>query len=158
MSNITFQKIADYFIALSNATQNLITNLKLQKLVYYTQAWYLAIKKEPLFKEDFQAWVHGPVLPDLYFIYKDCKWNPIVRDDLTPEKLESIEAEFDQELKEHLKLIVDEYFGMTAYDLERLTHNEDPWLRARDGLTIDQPSDKIIEKDWIINYYSKYVV
>lgn len=76
----TYNDIADYFIAVSNSTHDLITNLRLQKLVYYAQAWHLAIYQEPLFSEDFQAWVHGPVIPQLYTQYKEYKWNPITKD------------------------------------------------------------------------------
>ena len=72
-----YEKIADYFIGLSNETGSLITNLKLQKLVYYAQAWSLALNNEELFADDFQAWVHGPVLVSLYDRYRTNKRNPI---------------------------------------------------------------------------------
>ncbi|MBW4622042.1 MAG: DUF4065 domain-containing protein [Cyanosarcina radialis HA8281-LM2] len=57
--------VASYFIDLANKTGNTVNNLKLQKLVYYSQAWHLAIHGTPLFEEDFQAWIHGPVIPEL---------------------------------------------------------------------------------------------
>ena len=69
--------IADYFVRLANETGDYISNLKLQKLVYYAQAWYLAISDEALFEEDFEAWVHGPVIPELYQEYKSFGWRPI---------------------------------------------------------------------------------
>lgn len=69
--------IASYFIERANQTKSTINNLKLQKLVYYSQAWHLAIHGIPLFKEDFQAWVHGPVVPELYQKYKGFGWQPI---------------------------------------------------------------------------------
>src|SRR5260221_3271487 len=72
--------VADYFIRLANETGSFISNLKLQKLVYYAQAWHLGIKGAPLFQEDFQAWVHGPVIPELYQKYKSFAWQPIVTD------------------------------------------------------------------------------
>ena len=53
-------------------------NLKLQKLVYYAQAWHLALRDVPLFEEDFEAWVHGPVIPALYQEYKKFGWRPIL--------------------------------------------------------------------------------
>ena len=66
---ITISDIADYFITKNHEYGDYITNLKLQKLVYYAQAWYLAFLDKPLFDEDFEAWVHGPVNRDLYDRY-----------------------------------------------------------------------------------------
>lgn len=154
----TYKDIADYFIAVSNASESLITNLKLQKLVYYAQAWYLAIYKKPIFEEDFQAWVHGPVLVDLYNEYKDLKWYPIQRDDLTEERLVSLKAQFSPELNQLLEEVVDEYFVLDAYALEYQTHREDPWLNARNGIPNDEPSTAIITKDSMQAYYKKFVV
>jgi uncharacterized phage-associated protein len=54
-------KISDTIIALATERgDRQITNLKLQKLLYYTQAWYLAFTGQPLFSESIEAWVHGP--------------------------------------------------------------------------------------------------
>ncbi len=72
-------EIADYFIWLANNTGSFISNLKLQKLVYYAQAWYLAIHDQPLFNEEFEAWIHGPVIPVLYQKYKTFSWKPILQ-------------------------------------------------------------------------------
>ncbi len=91
----THDKIADYFIGLSNETGSLITNLKLQKLVYYAQAWSLALNNKELFPEDFEAWVHGPVLVKLYNKYRSNKWNPISKN----VKLTDAEAIFDAKIK-----------------------------------------------------------
>ena len=52
---------------------------------------------------------------------------------------------------------MDEYFGLPAFELERLTHNEDPWISCRKGFAIDQPSEVIIGKDIIKSYYSKFL-
>lgn len=149
--------IADYFISLSNETQSLITNLKLQKLVYYAQAWHLAIKGEELFEDEFEAWVHGPVIPELYVQYKDFGWKPIMRDDLSEGSFERICGEFGKELSGFLSELCDEYFGSSAYELEVLTHEEDPWKIARAGLPEDSPSHNIISKKSMIDYYSQFV-
>ena len=67
---ITHRDVAEYFLALANETGGTITNLKLQKLVYYAQAWHLANFDKPLFDAKFEAWVHGPVIPGLYEEYR----------------------------------------------------------------------------------------
>ena len=69
-------EIAKWFIARNKAdyemgyTDELITNLKLQKLLYYAQGCVMALTDEPLFDEDIQAWEHGPVVPEIYHKYK----------------------------------------------------------------------------------------
>jgi len=54
--------IADYFIYKGKEENKPITNKKLQKLLYYSQAWYLVFNKKPLFKDKIEAWVHGPAI------------------------------------------------------------------------------------------------
>jgi uncharacterized phage-associated protein len=152
-----YTPVAEYFIALSNETGNLISNLKLQKLVYYAQAWHLANFGVEIFKEDFQAWVHGPVIPSLYSEYKFFGWKPIIREDLNSNVFLKIKNEFSENTLSLLELVVDEYFGLPAFELERLTHNEDPWISCRKGFAMDQPSEVIIGKDVIKSYYSKFL-
>lgn len=158
MEKVTVQNIAEYFIALSNETGNLITNLKLQKLVYYVQSWHLALYGKPMFDGNFQAWVHGPVLPELYFTYNDFKWRPIERDDLDHTNILSFEGMIGEEKTGFLKEICEEYFGMDGYELEKLTHQEDPWKKARAGLPEDEPSRNIIKNQWMQDFYSQFTV
>lgn len=153
----TYTPVADYFIGLSNVTGSLITNLKLQKLVYYADAWHLANYDTPLINEDFQAWVHGPAIPALYVQYKEFGWQPIRRDDLDEVELNKIIDAFSDPVKKLLELVCDSYFGLSAFELERLTHNEEPWLRTRDGLPEDAPSDKVIDKKLMATYYRSFI-
>src|SRR5829696_6466136 len=70
---LTCRQVADYFLAQQDEESgDLISNLKLQKLVYYAQGFHLTTKGRPLFKENIEAWVHGPVVPELYHAFKDC--------------------------------------------------------------------------------------
>lgn len=153
----TYTPVADYFIGLSNVTGSLITNLKLQKLVYYADAWHLANYDKALIDEDFQAWVHGPAIPALYGQYKEFGWQPIVRKDLDENSLKGIVDGFNPRVKTLLELVSDSYFGLTAFELERLTHNEDPWKITRDGLADDEPSSKIIDKNLMKDYYRRFI-
>jgi len=66
MEIATPNNVSDYLISFAHSTGDVITNLKLQKLLFYSQAWYLALKDDYIFEEDFQAWVHGPVLVSQY--------------------------------------------------------------------------------------------
>ncbi|MFZ4665312.1 MAG: Panacea domain-containing protein [Prochlorotrichaceae cyanobacterium] len=140
--------IADYFIWLANETGSFLSNLKLQKLVYYAQAWHLALYDAPLFAEDFQAWVHGPVIPSLYQKYKSFGWQPI---------LEDADPKLPEDVFQFLDEVAEEYFGCDAYELEQMTHAEDPWKWARGDLPPDMPSNETIKKEWMKEYYGARV-
>ncbi|MGK8328482.1 Panacea domain-containing protein, partial [Pseudomonas aeruginosa] len=63
--------VAKFFLAQSNEEAgDLVSNLKLQKLVYYAQGFHLAVYDEPLFTDSIEAWTHGPVVPNVYHHYK----------------------------------------------------------------------------------------
>ncbi len=149
---ITANTVADYFLAFANECEELITNLKLSKLVYYTQAWHLALFNEPIFEEEIEAWVHGPVLPVVYDTYNHFKWTPIIRYDLN---LEEIKRQFSAKQQELLDDIIEVYFPKTAYELERMTRDEDPWVIARDGLEPDKASHKVISHDAMQKYFAE---
>ena len=149
---ITANTVADYFLAVANEVEELITNLKLNKLVYYKQAWHLALFKEPMFEEEIEAWVHGPVLPVVYDTYNHFKWTPIIRYDLN---LEEIKRQFSAKQQELLDDIIEVYFPKTAYELERMTRDEDPWVIARDGLEPDKASHKVISHDAMQKFFAE---
>jgi uncharacterized phage-associated protein len=136
--------IALCLVNLSYEKNDPVSNLKLQKLLYYSQAWHLAFLKKPLFNEEIEAWVHGPVVPEVFRTYRDNRWARIPK-----------REEFDfPEVRGHLEEVWRVYGGLTAYDLERLTHSEDPWKNARAGLAPDASSHVVISKDSMRNYYS----
>lgn len=140
--------IAKYFLWLANETGSFISNLKLQKLVYYAQAWHIALRDAPLFPEDFQAWIHGPVIPSLYQKYKHFGWQPI---------LEDSQPDLPEDVLHFLDEVAEEYFACDTYELEHMTHAEDPWNWARGHLPLDIPSTEIIRKDWMKEYYGARV-
>ena len=72
MANYTVLDVAQWFLA-----KEPMTHKKLQKLCYYAQAWHLALLNEPLFNENVEAWIHGPVIPALYAKYADYGWSDI---------------------------------------------------------------------------------
>jgi len=132
--------IASYFIirAYEDGKQALMTNMKLQKLLYYSQSLYLALFDEPLFDDEIQAWRYGPVCPPAYFFYNqfESKQLPIPQKD----ELEQISEEAQNLLEE-----VWEYFGeYHAYDLSGMTHLEFPWKKARKDLPADAASQEPI--------------
>lgn len=145
MAVTTAQRVAEYFIHFSHEHGDWITNLKLQKLVYYAQGWHLGLYDKPLFNDRIEAWVHGPVQPTLYHEYKVFSWNPISED--------PGEVALSSLIKDHLSQIMATYGGMSAYDLERLTHQETPWLKARGDMPKDEPSEVVISIEEMRLFY-----
>lgn len=150
------EDVADFFIALADDKGDVMTNLKTQKLVYYAQAWHLAIKDKPLFEDNFQAWVHGPVIPTLYAKFKEKDISGSTP--IPPEKnLETVKLEFDKETVEFLYEVADAYMAFNGYALEEMTHQEDPWKIARGNLAPDARCDVVITKESMKEFYAAQV-
>lgn len=124
----TARQVADYFLSLLQPENgDSITHLKLQKLVYYAQAWHLVFFDKPLYNDRIEAWVHGPVVPDLYRKYRDIYPNDVINID--PNKFDI--PEFSKDKKALLNEVYSVYGELSGAHLEELTHSEDPWLFAR---------------------------
>lgn len=107
---------------------DLMSNLKLQKLLYYVQGFHLAIYDSPLFDEPIQAWKHGPVVPSVYEEYRVCGRDAIP----CPEGvLDEIESALTAEQLDLISDVYQEYGQYEASALRRMTHNEPPWKRTR---------------------------
>lgn len=141
--------ITIFDVAISFLTMGSMTHKKLQKLCYYAQAWYLALYKERLLNIYFEAWVHGPVCPDLYHQYKENGWINISQEDRVPDIIVN-KGKYD-----FLKTIYDTYGGFTGDELEVLTHSELPWKEARKGLEEWEPSHNNICEKTMQDFYWK---
>ena len=141
--------IADFFIYYSHNSGDLITNLKLQKLVYYAQAWHLSLNDTELFSEEIEAWVHGPVIPSVYQKYRKYTYNPI------PEQ--SAKPELSVDMAKFLIGVYNIYGKYTAYQLELMTHQEEPWEQAQNYLHPGEYSNEIIPKEEMKRFYSNLI-
>lgn len=128
-----------------------VTPLTLQKLLYFSQGIYSAVYSKPLFAEDCQAWVHGPVYPEVYELFRDFKYNPI--DDARFAILQGTDAALTEEEKVVIDLVTDTFGMYGGKTLERITHNELPWRSARDGYGDGIPSHAVLPKEQIMQYY-----
>lgn len=114
--------VANFFLAQANEEiGDLISNLKLQKLTYYAQGFFLAINNEPLFPEEIEAWTHGPVVPELYHHYKEHKSNAI------PSPTDLDFSVYDQNTQDFLNEIYSVFGQFSAWKLRNMTHDEPPW-------------------------------
>lgn len=142
---------ADYFIKKQGEGSTAVTNKKLQKLLYYSQAWSLVLKDKPLFEEDIEAWVHGPAIPVVYEQFKNFgrdKITGLVIDDSEFNQLEDTD-------KEVMDLVWDIYGKYDGDYLELLSHNEEPWLKARGDCSTEEVSRAVISHDMMRSYYAK---
>lgn len=139
--------VALYFIYLSNKENKLITNKKLQKLVYYAQAWSLVYNHKKLFSEPIEAWVHGPAIRTLYVKYKKFGFEPI-REEVGFDRLN-----ISEQVRKFLDVIWKAYGHLDAGYLEMLTHSEEPWREAREGLQHYESSGNEISLKKMEEYY-----
>ncbi|MDB5619508.1 type II toxin-antitoxin system antitoxin SocA domain-containing protein [Tardiphaga sp.] len=140
-------EIARSFLAgIDRSAGDSMTHLKLQKLLYYAQAWALVWLKRPLFDEDFQAWAHGPVLESVFHTYKHYQWDAIPAPRDAPL--------LDPETFAHIGSILSVYGDFSAKHLEAMTHREDPWKDARGSLGPEERSNAVIPKEGMLEFYS----
>lgn len=124
-----------------------ITALKLQKLVYYSQAWSLVWDQDELFPEEFLAFANGPVVYELWNQYRS-QFNILNSTCGSPEMLTPVQ-------RETIDVILDSYGNLSASQLSLLTHSEDPWKIARNGIADLEPSSEVITKTSMAEYYSQ---
>lgn len=144
----TPQQIADWFLCtIDREAGDSLTHLKLQKLIYYAQAWALVFFDEPLFAESIQAWTHGPVVYSVFQRFCDSGWDALTIPAVCPE----LESQTTDLLNEILRV----YGQLNAKHLERLTHQEAPWKEARGDLPPEAYSNNVISKDSMKSFYKK---
>lgn len=125
--------------------QSPLTTWKLQKLVYYAQAWSTVWDDDVLFPERIEAWANGPVCPALYQTHKGLfkiasmpQGNPKA---LTKTQRETVDG------------IIDYYGKKTSHYLSELTHAERPWKEAREGLSPGERGSEVITPAAMSEYY-----
>lgn len=125
--------------------QGLMTAMKLQKLVYYCQAWSLVWDERPLFKQRIEAWANGPVAPALYNKHRG-KYNVSGWPYGQCQNLSDTE-------KETIDAVLKFYGDKTSQWLSDLTHQEAPWRDARKGIPPGEPSETEITHAAMAEYY-----
>ena len=126
-----------------------VTTWKLQKLVYYSQAWSLVWDDEPLFQEEIQAWINGPVCPALYQEHRGHFQIDSINGgeprNLTRDQRETVDA------------VLSFYGDKSPQWLSDLTHMEAPWRDAREGLSPRVRGDSVISLESMAEYYESIV-
>lgn len=134
---------ADYFLyKAQNNSQELLSNLKLQKLVYYAQGLHLAMKGIPLFDEEIKAWEYGPVIPELYHKFKSFGADEIQVTGFDPNII-------DAETREFLDEVYSVLGQFSAIGLMNLIHEDQCWKEAYPNEVITKEAMQIELKKYI---------
>jgi uncharacterized phage-associated protein len=114
--------VAKYFLAKTadEETGDAISNLKLQKLLYYAQGVHLALRDKPLFDERIEAWTNGPVIPEVYTAYKQHGSSAI-----PPEQIDA--SAYSSEVQEVLDEVYEVFGQYSGWKLKNMTSDEPPW-------------------------------
>jgi len=128
-----------------------LTPLRLHKLLYFVQGWYAGTFGIPLFPEPIEAWQHGPVVRALYAKLHDHEDRQISSTDLgSVHQLSARDRAFTQAVWE-------KYRNLSASGLRTLTHEQDPWCAAREGLKATEPSRNPITIESLQRYFGPQV-
>lgn len=122
-----------------------MSTMKLQKLVYYCQAWHLAWDEVPLFPEPIEAWANGPVVYKLFQEHRGRfsvdRWPSGDPSRLTGSERDTIDT------------VIEDYGKLTGRQLSHLTHNEEPWRQARGDLAPTAWSRNVISTEALRDYF-----
>ena len=125
--------------------QGEMTTMKMEKLAYYAQAWSLVWHERPLFAQRIEAWIGGPIVPALYEKHHGqftvSVWQYGNADNL------------DDKAKETLDAVLEFYGAMSGQELSDLTHAEQPWIEARQGLAPTERGSREITHGSMYEYY-----
>ena len=135
---VPVKTVAEYILSLSSPeVGDIISNLKLQKLLYYCQGFHLALYNKPLFSEEIQHWDHGPVVPKAYHIYKSHDSNAI------PVPRNADFSKLSKEQKTVINEVFNSYGQYSAWKLTQFTHTEPTWMNTKscEVITHKQLSD-----------------
>lgn len=125
--------------AYNSEVEELMSNMKLQKMLYYEQGFHLAKFGTPLFDDEIEAWMYGPVVPKVYNHYKENGSMGIVPNG------EVVELQAEEE--DLFEEVFDVYGAYSASGLVKLTHQEKPWKKTKVGV------GNVISKESMLDFF-----
>lgn len=142
-ASCTALDVANFLVYMMSDSCEDLTNMKLNKILYYAQGHYLRKFGTPLFRDKIEAWTHGPVVPTVYATYKAFGDQPITKFDSS--KLNNL----DETKKSFLLDVARVYGRYTASVLRSMTHQpKSPWNQTGEG--------KEIPIETIKSYFEKH--
>lgn len=146
-------EIAKYFIFKGkNSEKYRVTNMKLHKLLYFSQGFHLAIENKPIFFEEIYMYEHGPLIKSVHAKYRKYTYHTI------PEECND-EFSFNQDTREFLDDVWNLFKLYTSKVLEEIITNDEPWKRARENLFLYQIPTEPLDLNFTKEYFKKeYIV
>jgi uncharacterized phage-associated protein len=141
----TIFDIALWFLSKEN-----MSHIKLQKLCYYAQAWYLALFDVPLINDKFHAWIRGPINQNLW-----TRTTSFCHTNISPNDIKVKVQEIPANIVNYLEYILFAYGKYDELFLEKQSQSEDPWLNKRIGLGDYEPSTRVVSEKDMKDYYRK---
>ncbi|HAF36720.1 MULTISPECIES: Panacea domain-containing protein [Sphingobacterium] len=151
------QLLADYILL----NYNPMSHLKLQKLLFYCEAYHLAYFNSSLIDEEFEAWVHGPVCREVFDIYKSkaVLYKDLVFEGDKGDVLKQIDAlGLSSDQVDLLNDVLNTLNSWSAFELESATHREYPWIQARAGVPAGDKCANKISKETMRDFYKSELV
>lgn len=149
---LTPQTVSDYILSkVSIEDGDAITNLKLQKVLYYCQGWHLAVFEADLFGEAIEAWSHGPVVPSVYR-----RFSPFGRGSIIPTwDLSYVTGAVSERSRRLIDQVWSQYSGLSARELRNRTHAEPPWRLARGDLPEGERSQNVLDRATLMAFFKE---
>ena len=123
-----------------------MTAMKLQKLLFYCQAWSLVWDDRPMFNEKIEAWANGPVIPEIYALHRG-------QFSVSKENFGTGDYTLDAEATDTIDVVLKSLGDKSGHWLSELTHSEAPWIDARVGMTLSQRGNVEITQSAMLEYY-----
>lgn len=137
-------ELSKYIISKCNNEDCPISNLQLQKILYYIQGAFYRTFNKPAFDDDIEAWQHGPVVKNVYYEYSN-----YVASKLTMNILNNVINEYDNSEIKVINEIIEKLKAKDAWELVDMTHREDPWKLVSSYFGI-------ISKESIKNWFNEH--
>ena len=153
------KSIANAYLTLANRDGYDLDPMKLQKLLYYANGYYLSDKGDPLIDEYFEAWDMGPVVPSVYHEFKDYRWRPIKRfayswDKRANRQVIAPQPLGDKDAEDVIQWVWEHYRDRDALTLSKMTHKKGgPWDLARARMRDSGIRNEPIKTHEIENYF-----
>lgn len=149
--NISAMDVAAFFVRMDDLKdiEDGITNLKIQKLLYYAQGYHLAYFEKPLFNDTIEAWRYGPVVPEVYRKLSRFNRNPVDIEYLKSQNGDDVGILPDGETRRLLTSVFEQLGQYSAWKLMEMTHKESPWE------TTEQNAE--ITKDKLESFFSERI-
>lgn len=149
---------AQYFLHRAQLDGDFISNLKMQKIVYYAYCWTLVKHGLRLFSEPIEAWPRGPVVPSLFRQLSRYGTRPIDEEFIDAETEDELLDRFPRDVLETLDQVYRIYGSKSAFELTVSTQQERPWVEARRGLAPTDASTRVISDQDIEEAFPAIVI